>query len=463
MVVTVEALFTIVQDLFILPREMVAPIVEGFLEEFKVGLRTPSKGLATMIPSFVTRMPTGNETGTFMSLDLGGTNLRIAAVQLLGDGHVKVSEVKHAITPELRVGTGVAFFDWIADAVQELVLEKARHLFKPDQVSGKETLYLGVCWSFPVDQTAVNHGTILRMGKGIALSDTEGRDLTDMFHEAFDRKGLNVKVNAILNDTVGALVAHAYASPRTRVGFIFATGCNAAYPEKVENIVKLDASVRGQYPAGTEMLLNTEIDIFGNESYLPLNRYDLMLDASHNQPKFQLFEKMMSGAYLGELTRLVALDFIEAGLLFHGDIPKGFEQPWSFPTKYMSALERDATEERHKSLETMMSTYEFDTNPTLEDVSLMTRICRIVSTRSAILCAAAIVALIEQQDLINMSENDIIIGMNGSTYEYYPFMEERVHRALRTWYGYEVSDRIRLEVTHEGGSVGGALIAMLCT
>jgi hexokinase len=41
---------------------------------------------------------------------------------------------------------------------------------------------------FLFSQTAVDRGTILRMGKGFTLQNTEGRDLADMFHEAFKRK-----------------------------------------------------------------------------------------------------------------------------------------------------------------------------------------------------------------------------------------------------------------------------------
>lgn len=37
-------------------------------------------------------------------------------------------------------------------------------------------------------QTAVDRGTILRMGKGFTLQNTEGFDLADMFHDAFKRK-----------------------------------------------------------------------------------------------------------------------------------------------------------------------------------------------------------------------------------------------------------------------------------
>jgi hexokinase len=57
--------------------------------------------------------------------------------------------------------------------------------------------------------------------------------------------------------------------------------------------------------------------------------------------------------------------------------------------------------------------------------------------------------------------SSIVIGLNGSTYEFYPYMDDRVHKALRTWFGVEISERIRIEIAREGGSIGGALIAML--
>lgn len=297
---------------------------------------------------------------------------------------------------------------------------------------------------------------------------------------------MNVRVSAILNDAVGTLVAHAYANPRARIGFIFATGVNASYPEKISALkAKLDLGYYSSQDANTEMLINTEIDIFGSESYLPLTKYDLALDSAHNQPKFQLYEKMMSGAYMGELTRLIALDFIAAGVLFEGVVPEGFEEPYSFPTMYMSVLERygiyslnqknemrliirmcipfsDNTADKEESFK-ILSKYQTVQAPTYSDITILTRICRIVATRSAALTCASIAAMIEQQEL-DTKENgqDIVIGINGSTYEFYPYMAERVHHALRNWFGTEISDRIRMEIAKDGGSIGGALIAMLC-
>lgn len=268
-------------------------------------------------------------------------------------------------------------------------------------------------------------------------------------------------MTAILNDTVGTLVAHGYTNPACRIGLIFATGINAAYPEKIENITKLGETVRGKYPPNTEMLVNTEIDIFGTEAYLPLTKYDISLDLSHNQPKFQLYEKMLSGAYMGELTRLIAMDFIKTGILFEGHVPEGFDQAWSFPTMYMSTLENDDTVDHKKSVE-LLSNFDCVNTPTLNDIAILSRICRIVSTRSASLAAVSIISLIDQQNLLEDDHDDIVVGINGSTYQFYPHMNLRVRRALDEWYGKEHSDRITLEVATEGGSVGGALIAMLC-
>ena len=51
-------------------------------------------------------------------------------------------------------------------------------------------------------------------------------------------KGLNLDIVAIVNDTVGTLVAHRYADPETGLGVIIGTGTNAAYVEKVPEIPK---------------------------------------------------------------------------------------------------------------------------------------------------------------------------------------------------------------------------------
>lgn len=87
------------------------------------------------------------------------------------------------------------------------------------------------------------------------------------------------------------------------------------------------------------MLVNTEIDIFGSDVYLPLNKYDRELDTNHSQPDFQLYEKMMSGACIGELVRLTAFDLIRKDCLFNGHHPTEFAIPMEFGTSITSDIE----------------------------------------------------------------------------------------------------------------------------
>jgi hexokinase len=55
---------------------------------------------------------------------------------------------------------------------------------------------------------------------------------------------------------------------------------------------------------------------------------------------FQVYEKLISGMYLGELTRLVLLDVIEQGILFNGNknLGKKLHKKGSFPTWLISQV-----------------------------------------------------------------------------------------------------------------------------
>ena len=99
--------------------------------------------------------------------------------------------------------------------------------------------------------------------------------------------------------------------------------------------------------------------------------------------------------------------------------------------------------------------------PCVQDIRRFVSICRIVSSRAATLAAASLAAIIEQQPNLLSSQESIIIGVNGSTFEKYPHMKERIHSALCKWFGEAIGARIKIDVSRDGGSVGGALIAML--
>ena len=67
-------------------------------------------------------------------------------------------------------------------------------------------------------------------------------------------------------------------------------------------------------------MINTEWGALGNTGSLDFIRteQDLQLDRESVNPGRQVYEKLISGMYLGELTRLLLLAATKAGHLFPG-------------------------------------------------------------------------------------------------------------------------------------------------
>jgi len=96
----------------------------------------------TMLPSHITKLPSGRERGQYLAIDLGGTNMRVALVRIQ-DNEAKVEILEKWTIPEgVKIGTAKQFFNWIAERIVNLAerseLDKGEHEWK-----------LGVTWSFP--------------------------------------------------------------------------------------------------------------------------------------------------------------------------------------------------------------------------------------------------------------------------------------------------------------------------
>lgn len=74
-----------------------------------------------------------------------------------------------------------------------------------------DALHLGFTFSFPVEQTALDSGTLLTWTKGFSAKNAQGNDVVKMLQEALDRKHLHVKCTALVND-VRFLVVFVIAS-----------------------------------------------------------------------------------------------------------------------------------------------------------------------------------------------------------------------------------------------------------
>jgi hexokinase len=106
----------------------------------------------------------------------------------------------------------------------------------------------------------------------------EGEDVVAALQRELDRRGVRVRVVALVNDTVGTLMAKKLSDQRAEVGIIFGTGTNACYIEQVKNVKKLQ-----EQGAASRMCINMEWGNFGkteaNRRLLPRGPIDDKIDA----------------------------------------------------------------------------------------------------------------------------------------------------------------------------------------
>jgi hexokinase len=124
-----------------------------------------------LIPCFiVTDVPSGKETGTFLAMDLGGTNIRACSVELKGDGKLEMLQLKAAVPSYLQTAkTSSELFGFIADHLKKF-LEKYHPEHCDKHHDAKEEWFrLGFTFSFPVIQTSINAGKLLRWTKGFNI------------------------------------------------------------------------------------------------------------------------------------------------------------------------------------------------------------------------------------------------------------------------------------------------------
>lgn len=73
-------------------------------------------------------------------------------------------------------------------------------LSAPSLEDNPPAIHLGLTFSFPVEQTALDSGVLLTWTKGFAAKNAIGNDIVKLLQDAFDRKHMHVKCVALVND-----------------------------------------------------------------------------------------------------------------------------------------------------------------------------------------------------------------------------------------------------------------------
>ncbi|XP_027787091.2 hexokinase HKDC1 isoform X1 [Marmota flaviventris] len=428
--------------------ETLLDIMARFQVEMEKGLGKDTNPTASvkMLPTFVRAIPDGSENGEFLSLDLGGSKFRVLKVQVSEEGkrNVQMESQFYPMPNEIIRGNGSELFDYVADCLADFM--------KTKDLQHKK-LPLGFTFSFPCKQTKLEEGVLLSWTKKFKARGVQDTDVVSRLTRAMKKhKDLDVDILALVNDTVGTMMTCAYDDPYCEVGVIIGTGTNACYMEDMSNIDLVEGD-EGR------MCINTEWGAFGDDGALEDIRteFDRELDLGSLNPGKQLFEKMISGLYLGELVRLILLKMAKAGLLFGGMKSSALHTKGKIETQHVAAMEK-YKEGLGNTREILV---DLGLEPSEADCIAVQHVCTIVSFRSANLCAAALAAILtrlwENKKLARLRTT---VGMDGTLYKIHPQYPKRLHKVVRRLVP---NCDVRFLLSESGSTKGAAMVTAVAS
>uniref|UniRef100_A0A8B9HXV5 hexokinase n=1 Tax=Astyanax mexicanus TaxID=7994 RepID=A0A8B9HXV5_ASTMX len=423
--------------------ETLRDIKARFRMELEKGLSRDTNPTATikMLPTFVRSIPDGSEKGDFIALDLGGSNFRILRVKVSHEKKQTVQmESQNYETPEDIIhGSGSRLFDHVAECLGD---------FMEKQKIKDKKLPVGFTFSFPCVQTKLDEAVLLTWTKRFKVNGVEGMDVVKLLNKAIKKRGdYDADIMAVVNDTVGTMMTCGFDDQRCEVGIIIGTGTNACYMEELRHIDLVEGD-EGR------MCINTEWGAFGDDGMLEDIRteFDREIDRGSLNPGKQLFEKMVSGMYMGELVRLILVKMAKEGLLFEGRITPELLTKGKFETKHISAIEK--TKEGLTKAKEILT--RLGVEPSADDCIAVQHVCAIVSFRSANLIAATLGAILNRlKDNKNVPRLRTTVGIDGSLYKMHPQYSRRLHKTVRRLVP---ECDVRFLLSESGSGKGAALV-----
>jgi len=403
------------------------------------------------IDSFVDLQPTGNEKGNYYAIDLGGTNLRAVCVTLSGKGQTKTTQLEKNIrntnvsdaTPNgiLDKNTpACVLFDVIAVLTKELMVKVGD---KPEDQRN-----IAFTFSFPLVQHSLANGELICWTKefetGMATDDpVEKQDVCELLNAAFRRQGMGSFVGAVANDTVGTLLSAGYEHnsswPACRIGIILGTGFN---------IASYDPSAQQNGYSGS--IINHECGNYNGVAEFS-TIMDMELDYSTSDAGKQLSEKMISGAYLGELCRLSFLK------VFQYRCSRGAWSSWSFDTPSAAAIYGDRTKKYTVTQRVIKEKLNWDIEDQ-EHLQMIYKIVCAVFDRSATISALMTSVLANRTRHLQKALGGVTVGVDGSLYLKNPKYKKTYRKTIDKILGSR-SDLLHIVTANDGSGKGAAVIS----
>ena len=127
--------------------------------------------------------PDGYETGTYLALDMGGTNLRVCEIALTDNkSEFDIIQSKYRMPEELKTGDSEELWDYIADCLAQFI--ETHH----GELPKGETLPLGFTFSYPATQNYIDEGILQRWTKGFDIDGVEGKNVVPLLQDALNKQ-----------------------------------------------------------------------------------------------------------------------------------------------------------------------------------------------------------------------------------------------------------------------------------
>ncbi|CDS42209.1 hexokinase [Echinococcus multilocularis] len=333
-------------------------------------------------------------------------------------------------------------FEYIATTVEEFLTSR-----------GLADRLIHACLSLPfaINNTAINSGEILFISKSFKFRQRSGTELLRTFQRHLDRKVVEVKCIAIVNDCVSVLEACAVDEVDCAASFTLNAGVNAVYQERISNIRRDETFDED----AKSVLINTELGGFGDGGCLRrfITEFDKRLDRISTAPGLHTFEKFVSGENMGELVRQILKLLTERGQLFGGVWPASLRELRSLPASFLCEIDRDPPHLFYSTEFLLREDLKIN-NLTPEDIHIVRYVCSAVTYRSACLSAAAAVTILKRLNRLRVT-----LAVDGYMFRKHPTFYKQMLTMMADLMPKHMTFRIKLP--EEGYSVGSGAVAAL--
>lgn len=362
-------------------------LLDRFLKEMDRGLNGEDSSLA-MIPAYVGAESVVTPEKPVAVIDAGGTHLRAGMVCFNATGEIELSHFsKQPMPGRDHERSAAEFYTVLVDALEPLKDEFEQ---------------IGFCFSYPATILPNFDGRLLHWTKEVKIPELVGQNIGSGLLAALEERGISGKRIVLLNDTVATLLAGLAEGQKFKassyIGFILGTGTNTAYVERNKNIGKFAE------PLGLgSQVINIESGGFAEFERGPV---DLQLDERSENPGQHIFEKTISGVYMGPLS----LELLQAL------IPEGiFSNSGSAALSIMNELSTihiDNLAAGNGRDTGVLGTEAFSD----ADREIMKTVFAAVVDRAALLTAVNISAAVIKSGEGLDAERPICVNIDGSTY-----------------------------------------------